>query len=135
MNLEKLKAAAARHSDFTPGELPPEFAAIPAERMTDLDVREDLRRGAEPFGRIMQAQADVPPGGVLRVRAIFEPAPLYMVLGRQGFTHWTERLADDDWRVWFLRTDPERGLPPHQLLTFLVMPNRFYALTRAIAES
>jgi hypothetical protein len=116
MNLEKLKAAAARRSDFTSSELPAELAAIPAERMLDLDVREDLRRGAEPFGRIMQAQAEVPPGGVLRVRAIFEPAPLYMVLGRQGFTHWTERLADDDWRVWFLRTDPERGLPPHQPL-------------------
>jgi TusA-related sulfurtransferase len=40
---------------------------------------------------------------VLRVRAIFEPVPLYHVLGKQGFTHWTERLADDDWRIWFLR--------------------------------
>jgi uncharacterized protein (DUF2249 family) len=38
---------------------------------------------------------------VLRLRAIFEPVPLYFVLGSQGLDHWTERLADDDWRVWF----------------------------------
>ena len=103
MNLEKMKAAAARGSQYQPSELPPEFAAVPAGDITDLDVRDDLRRGEEPFSRIMQAQAVVAPGGVLRVRAIFEPVPLYHVLGKQGFTHWTERLADDDWRIWFLR--------------------------------
>jgi len=37
----------------------------------------------------------------LCVRAIFEPVPLYVVMKRQGFDHWTERLAADDWRVWF----------------------------------
>ncbi len=103
MNLEKLKAAAARKSEYAPSELPPEFAAVDAARIVDLDVRDDLRRGAEPFSIIMQSQASVSEGGILRVRAIFEPVPLYHVLGRQGFTHWTERLADDDWRVWFLR--------------------------------
>ncbi len=40
----------------------------------------------------------------MRVRAIFEPAPLYFVLGSQGFDHWTEQLADDDWRVWFFES-------------------------------
>lgn len=103
MNLEKMKAVAARGSEYQPSELPPEFAAVAAAAITDLDVRDDLRRGAEPFSRIMQAQSEVAPGGVLRVRAIFEPVPLYHVLGKQGFTHWTERLADDDWRIWFLR--------------------------------
>lgn len=103
MNLEKMKAAAARGSQYQPSELPAEFAAVAAADITDLDVRDDLRRGAEPFSRIMQAQSEVAPGGVLRVRAIFEPVPLYHVLGKQGFTHWTERLADDDWRIWFLR--------------------------------
>jgi uncharacterized protein (DUF2249 family) len=35
------------------------------------------------------------------VRAIFEPAPLYAVMAKQGLAHWTQRLAADDWRVWF----------------------------------
>lgn len=90
-------------------EMPPALAAIPAERIVDVDVREDLRAGREPFARIMGAKQALPAGHVLRVRAIFEPAPLYRVLGKDGFAHWTERLADDDWRVWFHREGAEAG--------------------------
>jgi uncharacterized protein (DUF2249 family) len=39
----------------------------------------------------------------LVLRAPFEPVPLYHVLGRRGFAHWTERRAADDWSVWFYR--------------------------------
>ncbi len=81
--------------------MPAALAAIPAELIVDLDVRPDLRRGEEPFSKIMAARREVPPGGVLRLCAIFEPVPLYAVLGKQGFEHWTEKFADDDWRVWF----------------------------------
>lgn len=90
-------------------EMPPALAAIPSERIADVDVREDLRAGREPFGRIMGAKQALPAGHVLRVRAIFEPAPLYRVLGKDGFAHWTERLAEDDWRVWFHRDGAEAG--------------------------
>jgi hypothetical protein len=71
------------------------------EHIVDADVREELRAGREPFQLIMAARAIVPEGGCLAVRATFEPAPLYRVLGKQGFSHHTEQLADDDWRVWF----------------------------------
>ncbi len=82
----------------------PEFLlALAAERIVDLDVREDLRAGREPFSRIMAAREALPAGGVLRVRAIFEPVPLYRVMQRQGFAHWTEELDAEDWRVWFWR--------------------------------
>src|SRR5690606_8904944 len=81
--------------------IPPHLAALPAERIVDLDVREDLRNGREPFSRIMSARSALVSGSVLRLRATFEPVPLYAVMGRQGFDHWTERLGDDDWRVWF----------------------------------
>lgn len=81
--------------------MPAALAAIPAELIVDLDVREDLRRGEEPFSKIMAARRELPSGGVLRLRATFEPVPLYAVMGKQGFEHWTEELADDDWRVSF----------------------------------
>ena len=84
-------------------ELPPGLRQIPQDRILDLDVREDLRSGREPFSRIMGARRALPEGGVLRLRAIFEPVPLYAVMDKHGFDHWTERLADDDWRVWFYR--------------------------------
>lgn len=77
---------------------PPELAG---RRAVDLDVREDLRRGVEPFARIMAAVRALAPSDALALRAPFEPIPLYAALGRRGFSRWTERLGDDDWRVWF----------------------------------
>lgn len=88
--------------------MPETLASIPEDLIVDLDVRPDLRRGEEPFSKIMAAKRRVPPGGVLRLRATFEPVPLYRVLAKQGMTNWTERFADDDWRVWFY-PDPETG--------------------------
>ncbi len=68
-----------------------------------LDARPLLERGEEPFGAISKAVRDVPVGSVFQLEAGFEPVPLYDALGRQGFDHWTEKLADDHWRVVFLR--------------------------------
>lgn len=70
-------------------------------RAVEVDVRDDLRRGEEPFARIMAAVKALGGGTALVVRAPFEPVPLYDVLARHGLGHWTERLAADDWRVWF----------------------------------
>jgi uncharacterized protein (DUF2249 family) len=81
--------------------MPAALRGLAMERLVDLDVREDLRRGEEPFSKIMAAKQSLQPGVVLRLRATFEPVPLYHVMGKQGYDHWTEQLADDDWRVWF----------------------------------
>jgi uncharacterized protein (DUF2249 family) len=79
---------------------PVELAAL---RVVEVDVRDDLRRGQEPFARIIAAATALAAGETMVVRAPFEPAPLYAALGRRGLAHWTERLATDDWRVWFYR--------------------------------
>lgn len=83
--------------------LPEPLQDIPPDRTHDVDVRELLRQGGEPFERIMGAASALPAGDVLRVRAIFEPVPLYSVLGARGFEHWTEQLGSEDWRAWFWR--------------------------------
>jgi uncharacterized protein (DUF2249 family) len=70
-------------------------------RRVELDVRDDIRRGQEPFRRIMAVVEGLAPGEALVIRAPFEPVPLYRVLGRRGLRHWAEWLAADDWRVWF----------------------------------
>lgn len=80
---------------------PPFLAGIPETSVVIADVRDELRAGREPFSIIMAARATLPAGGALCVRAIFEPAPLYRVLGKQGLAHWTESRAADDWIVWF----------------------------------
>ena len=96
--------------------VPGALAEIGRERIVDLDVREELRAGGEPFSKIMAAVASLPPDGVLRVRAIFEPAPLYRVLGKQGFAHATEELGAEDWRVWFYRDAAVAIAAPSQVL-------------------
>jgi uncharacterized protein (DUF2249 family)/TusA-related sulfurtransferase len=73
-------------------------------RVVELDVREDLRSGREPFSRIMAAVSGLADGDVLRLRAIFEPAPLFSVLGKRGFLHESQAHSPDDWSVWFWRS-------------------------------
>jgi uncharacterized protein (DUF2249 family) len=99
--------------------MPGFLTEIGAGRTVDLDVRDDLRAGREPFGRIMAGVRALPAGGVLRLRTTFEPVPLYQVLGQRGLGHWTERLAADDWRVWFFpagaaSAEPAPGGDPRQ---------------------
>jgi uncharacterized protein (DUF2249 family) len=81
-----------------------------------LDVREDIARGAEPFGKIDAAIAELGPGEALVLRVPFEPLPLYKVLGARGFAHRAERRAPADWWVWFYRqgpaSAPARPAPP-----------------------
>ena len=76
----------------------------PSDRpQVEVDVRDDLRSGREPFSRIMAAVAALGPAEVLHLRAIFEPVPLFAVMAKRGFTHAVRRQAADDWSVWFWR--------------------------------
>lgn len=93
------------------GARPAVLEGLATENIVDVDVRDDLRTGKEPFSRIMAARGQVPEGGALSVRAIFEPVPLYAVMAKQGFSHYTEELGDEDWRVWFYSAEdrPKAG--------------------------
>ena len=82
---------------------PEALARLPRANEVHLDVREDIRQAQEPIGKIMQAVKELGPKEALVLRAPFEPVPLYAVLGKRGFAHWTERRAPDDWSVWFYR--------------------------------
>ena len=81
--------------------MPAVLGSLAEESVVEVDVREDLRAGREPFSRIMGALKDLPDGGALALRAIFEPVPLYAVMAKRGLDHYTEQLAADDWKVWF----------------------------------
>jgi len=84
-------------------EAAPRPSALDGRQVVEVDVRDDIRRGEEPFARIMAAVKGLDAAAALVIRAPFEPVPLYDVLGRRGLAHWTERVADDDWRIWFHR--------------------------------
>ncbi|HSJ09897.1 MAG TPA: DUF2249 domain-containing protein [Longimicrobiales bacterium] len=102
-----------KHQPGLDAPLTPRPAALenlPAGRIVELDVRDELRAGREPFSLIMAARQSLAPGSVLCVRAIFEPVPLYAVMRRQGLAAWTEMHAPDDWTVWFY---DEAAAPTH----------------------
>jgi len=86
-------------------------AHVPQARQVHLDVREDIRRGREPFARIMAALSALGDDQVLVLHAPFEPIPLYDVLGKRGLAHWTEQRAPDDWSVWIYRAAPAPAEP------------------------
>lgn len=69
----------------------------------ELDLREDMRAGREPFSRIMSAVAALGEAEALVLRTIFEPVPLFALLAKRGFAHESARHADDDWIVSFWR--------------------------------
>jgi len=123
MDIDKIRErfSGADHAERT---MPPELAQLDAGMITDLDVRDDLRRGQEPFSRIMAVQQAIAPGTVLRLRAIFEPVPLYAALARFGFAHWTRKISDDDWEVWFYRGSlTETEVPPAQQAMLAPVPS------------
>lgn len=86
----------------------------PNAPVVEIDVREDLRSGHEPFSKIMTAVGGLAGNAVLHVRTIFEPAPLYTVLAKRGLTHEAHAYAPDDWSVWFWKqiVPPIPAAPP-----------------------
>jgi len=81
---------AATSDDSTP--LPP-FTSV-----VELDVRDELEKGGEPFSRIMAAVAGLGDDAVLHLRAPFEPVPLFGVMEKRGFGHKAEQHATHDLR-------------------------------------
>ena len=97
---------------WTPQEQGPERWVIRIEKVLTapaehdavlVDVRDDVRAGREPFGRIMQAMGSMRDGKELRLINTFEPVPLYEVMAERGFAHESEQLPDGDWQVRFFR--------------------------------
>jgi len=87
----------------TPGSQAPPTSHPLDAHIVELDVREDLRAGREPFSTIMHAVAALDASDVFRLRAPFEPVPLCTVLRKRGFACETEEHGPDDWSAWFWR--------------------------------
>jgi len=82
-----------------------------SNHIVTLDVREDIRAGRQPCSSIMAAVAGLKDGESLRLLAPFEPAPLFEVLGQQGFAHSARPIGDSDWEVLFFRDAAARQPP------------------------
>ncbi len=72
-----------------------------SKQTVTVDVREDIRSGREPLGKILQAVDRLNPGEKLRLLAPFKPAPLFSLLAQRGFSHEATPLDGGDWEVLF----------------------------------
>ena len=76
-----------------------------------VDVRQDIRLGREPFSKIMQAVAALSPDQRMLLIAPFEPVPLLQLLAKQGFQHTARANAAGDWEVLFTPQNRNSGTP------------------------
>jgi uncharacterized protein (DUF2249 family) len=106
---EPLAATATAAVTGLAGPKPAALVAIPRARHVRVDVRDDIRRGDEPFAKIMGAVKGLADDQALEVRAPFEPIPLYGLLAKRGFAHWAESRAAEDWSAWFYRDATAAG--------------------------
>lgn len=79
--------------------------------MTDASTPDDTVLDArdidgEPFSDIMTALEDLDDEDSLVLVNSFEPTPLYGVLEREGFTHDSEQVGSEEWRI---RIEPADG--------------------------
>lgn len=88
--------------------------STPARVVRELDVRPLVASGRGPLGAILDAVKQLPAGGVLRLIAPFEPAPLYARLGDAGFEHTTRERDDGAFEIIFTPR-PARAPAPRLL--------------------
>lgn len=98
-----------------PRPLPEVVRSLHPEKVVDLDVRPILGSGLDPLERILQEVRKLPAGHVLKVINSFEPAPLILLLKRQGFeAHAVHRDADTV-ETYFFRSSEAVRIPKSEL--------------------
>ncbi|MGB9664384.1 MAG: DUF2249 domain-containing protein [Ignavibacteria bacterium] len=81
---------------------------FPNEKIVQLDVRPILNSGKDPFNDIMKKIKDLKDDETLLIINSFEPIPLYSVLGRKGFDHFTQKEGDV-FKVYFFKLRQSQG--------------------------
>jgi uncharacterized protein (DUF2249 family) len=85
-----------------PGPAEPRPNILDELHAVELDVRPILQGGVDPLKTILKAVEQLGPNEYLRLVNSFEPIPLYAVLGKRGFDHFTEH-RDGIFQVHFFR--------------------------------
>ena len=103
-----------------PAARPPFLEALLSHLLIELDVRNDIRTGNDPFLKIMDAVEAVLEGGALCIINTFEPTPLIAILKKRGFMSHTDLVSDELVRTYFFHGEDaaqatEDGTAPRAL--------------------
>lgn len=72
-------------------------------RVVELDVRPQLRQGAEPLGIIMSTVKQLKGGEIFVLHATLKPVPLLKLMELRGYRNQCEQAAEEHWKVTFER--------------------------------
>jgi uncharacterized protein (DUF2249 family) len=75
---------------------------ISNDKISLFDVRPLIDAGQDPLSEILAKVKQVKKGEVLIIKNSFEPIPLYSVLEKKGFSHWTDK-EENCFVVWFYK--------------------------------
>jgi uncharacterized protein (DUF2249 family) len=93
---EKTAAPDQPEKKEKPADMPANFI--------DLDVREAIETGNDPFNIIMDAVKDLQPNQALKLINTFEPTPLLTILNKRGYQHFVEEISVDLVYTYFYQT-------------------------------
>jgi uncharacterized protein (DUF2249 family) len=74
-------------------------------KVIELDVREDIKNGQDPFETIMSTISPFQSGDTLILHAPFQPVPLYGVLKSKGFGYETEEINEKYYKIKFTKNN------------------------------
>ncbi|MBK7665978.1 MAG: DUF2249 domain-containing protein [Sphingobacteriaceae bacterium] len=63
------------------------FQNLSEENIVELDVREMLKAGKDPFNVIMESLSTLSENSILKIVNTFEPTPLISILSKKGYIH------------------------------------------------
>ena len=93
---EKTAAIPQPEKKEKPADMPANFA--------ELDVREDIETGNDPFNLIMDGVKNLQPNQALKLINTFEPTPLLAILSKRGYQHFVEVISPDLVYTYFYQT-------------------------------
>lgn len=91
------------NNSMTPSTTKPEWLT-PEKDIIVFDVREMLERGEHPVSQVMEELNTLPEKAVYQVIAPFMPIPLIEKATGIGFTHWSDKINDQLFEIYFFKT-------------------------------
>ncbi|MBU2494225.1 MAG: DUF2249 domain-containing protein [Bacteroidetes bacterium] len=79
------------------------------DKVKVLDVRPIINSGKDPFTDIMSFLKDIKDDEIFLLKNSFEPLPLYAVLGKKGYEHFTE-INETVYEVYFYKTVNDQNI-------------------------
>ncbi|MCC6187221.1 MAG: DUF2249 domain-containing protein [Chitinophagaceae bacterium] len=86
-------------------EIPSWMQQIDAANVTELDVRGMLESGEDPFRLITKTIQPMAAGCILKLINTFEPVPLILLLGKQGFEAYNHSISKDLVHTYFYKKE------------------------------